>query len=58
MRVALRSALVTVVALAALVAARGAAAAPASTSFAIIGYEYAFTSTVGSFAGTGSGISR
>jgi hypothetical protein len=32
-----------------------AAAAPASTSFAMVGYEYAFTSTVGSFAGTGSG---
>jgi hypothetical protein len=55
MRLALRSALVTVLALAALVAARAATAAPASTSFAIVGYEYAFTSTVGSFAGTGSG---
>jgi hypothetical protein len=55
MRIALRSALVTVVALAALVGARGATAAPASTSFAIVGYEYAFTSTVGSFAGTGRG---
>jgi hypothetical protein len=55
MRVALRSALVTVLALAALVAAGGATAAPASTSFAIVGYEYAFTSTVGSFAGTGHG---
>jgi hypothetical protein len=32
-----------------------AAAAPASTSFTIVGYEYAFTSTVGSFAGTGAG---
>src|SRR5512133_2466150 len=32
-----------------------AAAAPASTSFTIVGYEYAFTSTVGSFAGTGTG---
>jgi hypothetical protein len=32
-----------------------AAAAPASTSFAITGYEYAFTQTVGSFAGTGTG---
>jgi hypothetical protein len=55
MRLALRSALVTVLALAALVAARGATAAPASTTFAIVGYEYAFTSTVGSFAGTGHG---
>jgi hypothetical protein len=52
---ALRSSIVIVVALAALVAARGAPAAPASTSFAIVGYEYAFTQTVGSFAGTGSG---
>jgi hypothetical protein len=55
MRLALRSTLATVLALTALVAARGATAAPASTSFAIVGYEYAFTSTVGSFAGTGSG---
>jgi hypothetical protein len=30
-------------------------AAPASTSFKIVGYEYAFTSTVGSFAGSGTG---
>ncbi len=30
-------------------------AAPASTSFTIVGYEYAFTSTVGSFAGSGTG---
>jgi hypothetical protein len=52
---ALRSSIVIVVALAALVAAQGAPAAPASTSFAIVGYEYAFTQTVGSFAGTGSG---
>jgi len=55
MRVAIRSALVTVVALAALVSAGRATAAPASTSFAIVGYEYAFTSTVGSFAGSGRG---
>jgi hypothetical protein len=32
-----------------------ASAAPGSTTFAIAGYEYAFTSTVGSFAGTGIG---
>ena len=55
MGTALRSALLTAVAVGALVAARAAPAAPASTSFAIVGYEYAFTSTVGSFAGTGSG---
>jgi len=45
--------------LAALIAALtlpGAASpAPTSTSFAIVGYEYAFTSTVGTFAGTGKG---
>ena len=39
MRLALRSTLATVLALTALVAARGATAAPASTSFAIVGYE-------------------
>jgi hypothetical protein len=33
----------------------GASAAPTSTRFAVVGYEYAFTSTVGSFAGTGGG---
>jgi hypothetical protein len=55
MRAVLRSSLVIVVALAALVVAGGATAAPPSTSFAITGYEYAFTSTVGSFAGTGAG---
>jgi hypothetical protein len=32
-----------------------ASSAPRSTSFSIVGYEYAFTSTVGSFAGTGTG---
>jgi len=32
-----------------------AASPPVSTRFNIIGYEYAFTSKVGSFAGTGSG---
>ncbi len=32
-----------------------ASPAPVSTSFKIAGYEYAFTSTVGSFAGNGSG---
>jgi hypothetical protein len=32
-----------------------ASAAPASTRFTIVGYEYSFTSTVGSFAGTGGG---
>ena len=32
-----------------------AAAAPASTTFTVIGYEYAFTSTLGCFAGAASG---
>jgi hypothetical protein len=50
-----RLSLATAVALAALATAGGAAARPASTSFAIVGYEYAFTQTVGSFAGTGHG---
>jgi hypothetical protein len=40
---------------AAVVLVPAASAAPASTSFAITGYEYAFTQTVGSFAGKGSG---
>jgi hypothetical protein len=40
---------------AALLTPATASAAPASTSFTIVGYEYAFTSTVGSFAGTGGG---
>ena len=40
---------------AALAIPAAASAAPASTTFTIVGYEYAFTSTVGSFAGTGSG---
>jgi hypothetical protein len=40
---------------AAVVLVPAASAAPASTSFAITGYEYAFTQTVGSFAGTGTG---
>jgi len=55
MKTALRFSLATLVAAAALVAPSAAAAAPASTSFTIVGYEYAFTSTAGSFAGRGSG---
>jgi hypothetical protein len=50
-----RSSLAALFALAALALPAAASAAPASTSFAIVGYEYAFTSTVGSFAGTGKG---
>lgn len=33
----------------------GAAAAPTSTTFNVVGYEYAFTSTVGCFTGTATG---
>jgi hypothetical protein len=55
MKTALRFSLATLVAAAALVAPSAAAAAPASTSFTIVGYEYAFTSTAGSFAGRGRG---
>jgi hypothetical protein len=55
MKTALRFSLATLVAAAALVAPSAAAAAPSSTSFAIVGYEYAFTSTAGSFAGRGLG---
>ena len=50
-----RFAATVLVALAALTLPAGASAAPASTSFAIAGFEYAFTSTVGSFAGAGVG---
>jgi hypothetical protein len=50
-----RSSVVLLLAIAALALPAAGAAAPASTSFAIAGYEYAFTSTVGSFAGTGLG---
>ena len=42
-------------ALIATVAPASAASAPVSTTFKVVGYEYAFTSTVGSFAGTGAG---
>jgi hypothetical protein len=41
--------------IAALMLPEAASPAPTSTSFAIVGYEYAFTSTVGTFAGTGKG---
>jgi hypothetical protein len=33
----------------------GATAAPTSTTFDVVGYEYAFTSTLGCFAGSASG---
>jgi hypothetical protein len=51
-----RSLLLLVTALAAAVALpASAAAAPASTVFAVSGHEYAFTPTVGCFAGTAVG---
>ena len=55
MKPLVRSSVTLALAVAALALPAGAAAAPASTSFAISGNEYAFTSTVGSFAGAGSG---
>jgi hypothetical protein len=47
--------MVVPLALAAVALPAAASSTPASTSFKIVGYEYAFTSTVGSFAGNGSG---
>jgi hypothetical protein len=55
MKLMLRSALATLAVAAALVVPSAASAAPASTTFRIVGYEYAFTQTVGSFAGTAVG---
>ena len=51
----LRALLVVPLALAIVAVPAAASSAPGSTSFKIVGYEYAFTSTVGSFAGHGSG---
>jgi hypothetical protein len=50
-----RGLLVLPLTLAAVALPAAASSAPVSTSFKIVGYEYAFTSTVGSFAGSGSG---
>jgi hypothetical protein len=55
MKLLSRSSLLALIAVAALALPAAASAAPASTTFSIVGYEYAFTSTVGSFAGTGAG---
>lgn len=55
MRRSLRLLIVAAVAAAALAAPVAASAAPASTTFAVRGHEYAFTPTVGFFAGTGVG---
>jgi hypothetical protein len=55
MKIGFRSSLLAFVAAAALALPAAATAAPASTTFAVVGYEYAFTQTVGNFAGTGVG---
>jgi hypothetical protein len=55
MKVFIRSSVSLLFAIAALALPAGASGAPASTTFAISGNEYAFTSTVGSFAGVGQG---
>jgi hypothetical protein len=55
MKPLVRSSVTLLLAIAALAVPAGASAAPASTIFTISGNEYAFTSTVGSFAGTGHG---
>jgi hypothetical protein len=50
-----RPAFVALVVVAGLLAAPGAMAAPSSIVFSIVGYEYAFTSTEGTFAGGATG---
>jgi hypothetical protein len=55
MKTVIRSSIVTLVAAAALALPAAAPAAPPSTSYAVVGYEYAFTQTVGSFAGRATG---
>ena len=55
MRTLVRSFALVLVTLAALAVPTAASAAPASTTFAVTGYEYAFTQTVGSFAGRAVG---
>jgi hypothetical protein len=55
MRGSFRLLSVAMVAAAALATPVAASAAPASTTFAVRGHEYAFTPTVGFFAGTGVG---
>jgi hypothetical protein len=55
MRSSLRLLTTATVAAASLAVPLGASAEPASTTFAVRGHEYAFTSTVGCFAGTAAG---
>jgi hypothetical protein len=55
MKAFIRASAATLAAVAALALPAAAAAAPASTAFAVSGNEYAFTQTVGSFAGHATG---
>jgi hypothetical protein len=55
MKTLVRSLIVTLAAGAALALPAAARSAPASTTFTVVGYEYAFTQTVGSFAGSARG---
>jgi energy-converting hydrogenase Eha subunit A len=55
MKTLIRSVIVTLAAGAALALPTVASARPASTTFTVTGNEYAFTQTVGSFAGRASG---
>jgi hypothetical protein len=55
MKMGSRLFIVVALAVAGLALTSAASAAPSSTTFTIVGYEYAFTSTVGSFAGNATG---
>jgi hypothetical protein len=55
MKALIRASVATLAAVAALTLPAVAAAHPASTTFAVTGNEYAFTQTVGSFAGHATG---
>jgi hypothetical protein len=55
MTVGSRMLIFAAVAVAGLALTSAASAAPASTTFTVVGYEYAFTSTLGSFAGKAAG---
>jgi hypothetical protein len=55
MKTLIRSSVAMLAAVAALAVPAAASARPASTAFAVTGNEYAFTQTVGSFAGRATG---
>jgi hypothetical protein len=55
MKAVIRASVATLAAVAALTLPAAASARPASTTFAVTGNEYAFTQTVGSFAGRATG---